>query len=128
MSNYYIDYVVHIVCEVDVIANSLVLYLPFCSTLNKNFFSLFFSVFRQFKKKYKAVLLEAYKTRVVYYMYCNSTVPAKSGHLRFRCESGPRGRWLPDTWDTNMAKRVVGTLQKWPAKAGGRYNFFLTIL
>ena len=29
-----------IVCEVDVIANSLVLYLPFCSTLNKNFFSL----------------------------------------------------------------------------------------
>ena len=32
-------YVVHIVCEVDVIANSLVLYLPFCSTLNKNFFS-----------------------------------------------------------------------------------------
>ena len=29
-------YVVHIVCEVDVIANSLVLYLPFCSTLNKN--------------------------------------------------------------------------------------------
>ena len=33
-------YVVHIVCEVDVIANSLVLYLPFCSTLNKNFFSL----------------------------------------------------------------------------------------
>ena len=35
-------YVVHIVCEVDVIANSLVLYLPFCSTLNKNFFSLFF--------------------------------------------------------------------------------------
>ena len=32
-------------CEVDVIANSLVLYLPFCSTLNKNFFSLslFFS-------------------------------------------------------------------------------------
>ena len=33
-------YVVHIVCEVDVIANSLVLYLPFCSTLNKKFFSL----------------------------------------------------------------------------------------
>ena len=32
-------YVVHIVCEVDVIANSLVLYLPFCSTLNNNFFS-----------------------------------------------------------------------------------------
>ena len=32
-------YVVHIVCEVDVIANSLVLYLPFCSTLNTNFFS-----------------------------------------------------------------------------------------
>ena len=30
----------HIVCEVDVIANSLVLYLPFCSTLNKKFFSL----------------------------------------------------------------------------------------
>ena len=28
-------YVVHIVCQVDVIANSLVLYLPFCSTLNK---------------------------------------------------------------------------------------------
>ena len=30
-------FVVHIVCdcEVDVIANSLVLYLPFCSTLNK---------------------------------------------------------------------------------------------
>ena len=27
-------------CQVDVIANSLVLYLPFCSTLNKNFFSL----------------------------------------------------------------------------------------
>ena len=39
-------YVVHIVCQVDVIANSLVLYLPFCSTLNKNFFSsLFFSLF-----------------------------------------------------------------------------------
>ena len=33
-------YVVHIVCEVDIIANSLVLYLPFCSTLNKHFFSL----------------------------------------------------------------------------------------
>ena len=32
-------YVVHIVCQVDVIANSLVLYLPFYSTLNKNFFS-----------------------------------------------------------------------------------------
>ena len=33
-------FVVHIVCdcEVDVIANSLVLYLPFCLTLNKNFF------------------------------------------------------------------------------------------
>ena len=30
---------------VDVIANSLVLYLPFCSTLNKNFFSLFSSLF-----------------------------------------------------------------------------------
>ena len=28
-----------IVCEVDVIANSLVLSLPFCSTLNKHFFS-----------------------------------------------------------------------------------------
>ena len=27
-----------IVCEVDVIANLLVLYLPFCSTLNTNFF------------------------------------------------------------------------------------------
>ena len=37
-------YVVHIVCEVDVIANSLVLYLPFCSTLNKNFFSLLSSL------------------------------------------------------------------------------------
>ena len=36
-------YVVHIVCQVDVIANSLVLYLPFCSTLNNNFFSLFSS-------------------------------------------------------------------------------------
>ena len=36
-------YVVHIVCEVDVIANSLVLYLPFCSTLNKNVFSLLLS-------------------------------------------------------------------------------------
>ena len=33
-------FVVHIVCdcEVDVIANSLVLYLSFCSTLNKNVF------------------------------------------------------------------------------------------
>ena len=31
-------YVVHIVCEVDVIANSLVSYLPFCSTLNTNVF------------------------------------------------------------------------------------------
>ena len=38
-------YVVHIVCEVDVIANSLVLYLPFCSTLNKNFFFFFFFFF-----------------------------------------------------------------------------------
>ena len=37
-------YVVHIVCEVDVIANSLVLYLPFCSTLNKKFFSLSLSL------------------------------------------------------------------------------------
>ena len=36
-------YVVHIVCQVDVIANSLVLYLPFCSTLNKKFFSSLFS-------------------------------------------------------------------------------------
>ena len=39
-------YVVHIVCEVDVIANSLALYLPFCSTLNKNFFSLLLSLIR----------------------------------------------------------------------------------
>ena len=31
-------FVVHVVCEVDVIANSLVLYLQFCSTLNKFFF------------------------------------------------------------------------------------------
>ena len=38
-------YVVHIVCEVDVITNSLVLYLPFCSTLNKNFFSSLSSLF-----------------------------------------------------------------------------------
>ena len=37
-------YVVHIVCEVDVIANSLVLYLPFCSTLNTNFFFFFFII------------------------------------------------------------------------------------
>ena len=37
-------YVVHIVCEVDVIANSLVLYLPFCSTLKKKFFSLSLSL------------------------------------------------------------------------------------
>ena len=37
-------YVVHIVCGVDVIANSLVLYLPFCSTLNTNFFSLSLSL------------------------------------------------------------------------------------
>ena len=38
-------FVVHniIVCEVDVIANSLVLYLPFCSTLNKMFFFFFYS-------------------------------------------------------------------------------------
>ena len=36
-------YDVHIVCEVDVIANSLVLYLPFCSTLNKNFFFFFYA-------------------------------------------------------------------------------------
>ena len=35
-------FVVHIVCAVDVIANSLVLYLPFCSTLNKNVFFFFF--------------------------------------------------------------------------------------
>ena len=39
-------YVVHIVCQVDVIANSLVLYLPFCSTLNKNFFFFFFFFYR----------------------------------------------------------------------------------
>ena len=32
-------------CEVDVIANSLVLYLPFCSTLNKNFFSIKLSMY-----------------------------------------------------------------------------------
>ena len=35
-------FVVHTVCEVDVIANSLVLYLQFCSTLNKIFFFFFF--------------------------------------------------------------------------------------
>ena len=29
-------FVVHIVCEVDVIANSLAIYLSFCSTLNTN--------------------------------------------------------------------------------------------
>ena len=43
-------YVVHIVCEVDVIANSLVLYLPFCSTLNKNFFSSLLSSLRKLEK------------------------------------------------------------------------------
>ena len=35
-------FVVHIVCEVDVIANSLMLYLQFCPTLNKIFFFFFF--------------------------------------------------------------------------------------
>ena len=35
-------FVVHTVCEVDVIANSLVLYLQFVSTLNKIFFFFFF--------------------------------------------------------------------------------------
>ena len=35
-------FVVHIVCEVDVIANSLVLYLQCCSTLNKIFFFFFY--------------------------------------------------------------------------------------
>ena len=35
-------FVVHIVCEVDVIANSLVLYLQFFSTLNNFFFFFFF--------------------------------------------------------------------------------------
>ena len=40
-------FVVHkiIVCEVDVIANSLVLYLQFCSTLNKIVFLFFFFFF-----------------------------------------------------------------------------------
>ena len=54
-------YVVHIVCEVDVIANSLVLYLPFCSTLNKNFFSLFFfpsCIKLHFKKDVYGILPE----------------------------------------------------------------------
>ena len=40
-------YVVHIVCEVDVIANSLVLYLSFCSTLKKKFFFFFSDGSRQ---------------------------------------------------------------------------------
>ena len=44
-------YVVHIVCEVDVIANSLVLYLPFCSTLNKNVFSSLLLFYRSVKAK-----------------------------------------------------------------------------
>ena len=48
-------YVVHIVCEVDVIANSLVLYLPFCSTLNKKFFSLSSSNIAQHKSRLKII-------------------------------------------------------------------------
>ena len=40
-----------------------------------------------------------------------------SGHLRFGAKLAPRGR-RPS--DTGTAKTVVGTLQKWPAKAGGR--------
>ena len=44
-------YVVHIVCEVDVIANSLVLYLPFCSTLNKNFFFSYYFIIQSFSMK-----------------------------------------------------------------------------
>ena len=53
-------YVVHIVCEVDVIANSLVLYLPFCSTLNKNFFFFFF-----FLKVYQGNMLYLSYGRVI---------------------------------------------------------------
>ena len=48
-----------------------------------------------------------------------TVVPATSGHLRFRAKVAPRGRWPPDT-DIIMAKIVVGALQKWPTKAGGR--------
>ena len=50
-------YVVHIVCEVDVIANSLVLYLPFCSTLNKHFFSLSLLVYIRAYRTYKSVVM-----------------------------------------------------------------------
>ena len=53
-------YVVHIVCEVDVIANSLVLYLPFCSTLNKNFFFFFFFLSKINKRKLFKVLKSCY--------------------------------------------------------------------
>ena len=61
------------------------------------------------------------------YLYCNSsTCQERPPPIRVR-------KWPP--WqvaagyrDTNTAKTVVGTLQKWPAKAGGRYNFLTTIL
>ena len=39
-----------------------------------------------------------------------------SGHLRFGAKVASRGKWPTDTG----TKPVVGTLQKWPAKASGR--------
>ena len=48
-----------------------------------------------------------------------TVVPATSSNLRFGAKVAPCGRW--DTaLDINTAKTVVGTLKKWPAKAGGR--------
>ena len=37
-----------------------------------------------------------------------------------RSESGPSWQVAAGYRDINTAKTVVGTLQKWPAKAGGR--------
>ena len=72
-------YVVHIVCEVDVIANSLVLYLPFCSTLNKNFFFFFFFSNVLTAKAISRALLSSYLTRHMKNIYSVATTP-----LQFR--------------------------------------------
>ena len=51
--------------------------------------------------------------------YGSTVVPATSGHLLFGAKLAPRGRWPPDTGTlTRQRQYLVGTLQKWPAKAG----------
>ena len=54
----------------------------------------------------------------VHFRYYSST--CHEGPPPVRTESGPSWQMAARYRDINTAKTVVGTLQKWPTKAGGR--------